>query len=235
MLHSTGIMQAAAKGQRFVSYLRVSTERQGRSGLGLEAQRASVSTYIKGAAGHLSAEMVEIESGCGTLNRPKLADAFALCRLTGAALVVAKLDRLSRDAHFLTGLLRSDVEFVSADMPHANRMTVGIMAIIAEGEREAISLRTREALAAAKARGKVLGGYRGVPPPDAAIAAAARTAKADRFAAQVGPVIRELRASGMGLQAVARALTAQGVKTARGGGWTANTVKNVLARGEDRP
>ncbi|MBC7802071.1 MAG: recombinase family protein [Gemmatimonadaceae bacterium] len=129
------------------------------------------------------------------MNRPKLAEAFGLCRLTGA-----------------------------------NRTTIGIMAIIAEGEREAISVRTKEALAAAKARGVKLGGYRGVPPPDPQVAAAARVAKADRFAAQVSPTVRELRAAGMGLSGIARELTTREIRTARGGSWTANTVKNLLAR-----
>jgi len=144
---------------RFVSYLRVSTDRQGKSGLGLEAQRASVADYLNGGTWELIDEFVEIESG-GNAARPKLAEALALCRAHRATLVVAKLDRLARDAHFLLGLEKAGVDFVAADMPHANRLTVGIMAMVAEQERQFISDRTKAALAAAKARGVKLGGFR---------------------------------------------------------------------------
>ncbi len=143
--------------RRSVSYLRVSTDRQGRSGLGLEAQRAAVAAHLAGGAWTLLDEMVEVESGKAA-DRPQLARATALCRLTGATLCVAKLDRLSRDAHFLIGLHKADVDFVAVDMPNANRLTVGIMALLAQQEREAISARTRAALASAKARGTKLGG-----------------------------------------------------------------------------
>jgi DNA invertase Pin-like site-specific DNA recombinase len=144
---------------RFVSYLRVSTARQGRSGLGLEAQRKAVADYLNGGDWKLLAEVVEVESGKLT-DRPKLAEALRLCRVHNATLVIAKLDRLSRDAHFLLGLEKAGVDFVAADMPHANRLTVGIMAMVADEERRAISKRTKEALAAAKARGVRLGGIR---------------------------------------------------------------------------
>jgi len=218
---------------RVVSYLRVSTDRQGRSGLGLEAQRAAVAAHLNGGAWTLLNEMVEIESGKSTTDRPELARAMALCRLTGATLCVAKLDRLSRDAHFLIGLDKADVDFVAVDMPNANKLTVGVMALFAQQEREAISARTKAALAAAKVRGTKLGGYRGVPPPDAARATAGRVAKSDAFAARVQPIARELQAAGMGLRAIAAELTARGVLTARGGAWTAQAVKNLLARGAD--
>ena len=142
--------------RRFVSYLQVSTARQGRSGLGLEAQRAAVATYLAGNTWTLLNEMIEVESGKATADRPQLARAMALCRLTGATLRVAKLDRLSRDAHFLIGLDKAGVDFVAMDMPDANKVTVGIMALAAQQEREAISARTRAALAAAKARGTEL-------------------------------------------------------------------------------
>lgn len=214
---------------KFVSYLRVSTDRQGRSGLGLEAQRAAVAVLLSGGAWEQIGEHVEIESG-RVNTRPKLAEALAFCRLTGATLLVAKLDRLSRDAHFLLGLERADVPLKFADMPHANRLTIGIMAMFAEEERELISQRTKAALAAAKARGTKLGGYKGGPVPDAGNASAARVAKADAFAARVGPLAQELQASGMALEAIARELTVRGVKTARGGAWTGTAVKNLLAR-----
>ena len=141
---------------RFVSYLRVSTDRQGRSGLGLEAQRKAVDDFLNGGRWKLIAEFVEVESGKRD-DRPKLAEALALCRLHNAVLVIAKLDRLSRDAHFLLGLQKAGVRFVAADMPEANEMVVGIMAVVAQAERKMISARTKAALAAAKARGKRLG------------------------------------------------------------------------------
>lgn len=158
---------------RFVSYLRVSTDRQGWSGLGLEAQRVAVVAHLAGGDWTLLDEIVEVESGKATADRPQLARAMALSRLTGTTLCVAKLDRLSCDAHFLVGLDKADVAFVAMDMPNANKLTVGIMALVAQQEREAISARTEGALAAAKTRGTRLGGYRNVPPPDPARASAA--------------------------------------------------------------
>ena len=142
---------------KFVSYLRVSTDRQGQSGLGLEAQRIAVADFLNGGKWQLVAEFVETESGAKA-DRPKLADALALARAHGARRVIAKLDRLSRDAHFLLGMRRAGVEFVAADMPEANEMIVGIMAVVAQAERKMISTRTKAALAAAKARGQKLGG-----------------------------------------------------------------------------
>jgi DNA invertase Pin-like site-specific DNA recombinase len=144
---------------KWISYLRVSTDRQGRSGLGLEAHRTAVADYLNGGRWKLIRQFVEVESGKRS-DRPKLAEALAACRLHGAKLVIAKLDRLSRDAHFLLGLDKAGVDFVAADMPNANRLTVGIMAMVAEEERRAISARTTAALQAAKARGKKLGGRR---------------------------------------------------------------------------
>jgi DNA invertase Pin-like site-specific DNA recombinase len=146
---------------RFVAYYRVSTAQQGRSGLGLEAQREAVRLFLTGRAGELAEEFTEVESGKHHLTRPQLARALDACRLTGAVLVIAKLDRLSRDAHFLLGLEKAGVAFVAADMPNANRLTVRLMAVIAQEEREMISARTKAALAAAKARGTKLGGNRG--------------------------------------------------------------------------
>lgn len=214
---------------RFVGYLRVSTDRQGKSGLGLEAQRAAVTDYLNGGAWKLVGEMVEVESG-KIVDRPQLTRAMDLCKLTGATLVVAKLDRLSRDAHFLLGLQKAGVDFVAVDMPNANKLTVGIMALVAQQEREAISARTKAALAAAKARGTKLGGYKGGPVPSAADAAATRVEKADAFAGQVAPIARELQASGKGLRAIAAELAQRGIRTARGGLWTGQAVKNLLAR-----
>ena len=128
---------------KFVSYLRVSTQRQGESGLGLEAQRAAVETWLNGGRWQLVKEFVEVERGKRADNRPALALAFDACRAFNAKLVISRLDRLSRDAHFLLGLEQAGIEFVAVDMPHANRLTVGIMALVAEEERGAISSRTR--------------------------------------------------------------------------------------------
>jgi DNA invertase Pin-like site-specific DNA recombinase len=128
---------------KFVSYLRVSTKRQGESGLGLEAQRHAVETFLNGGKWQLVEEHVEVESGKDDKNRPALHEALEACKLYRATLVIAKLDRLSRDPHFLLGLQKAGVEFIAADMPHANKLTVGIMALVAQQEREFISQRTR--------------------------------------------------------------------------------------------
>lgn len=142
----------------FVLYYRVSTQRQGLSGLGLAAQMQSVSDYLQGREHNIIDEVTEVESGKDS-NRPKLTAAIQLCKATNAILLVAKIDRLTRDASFLLSLRDSGIDFVAADMPDANRMTVGIMALIAEQEREAISDRTKKALAAAKRRGVILGAF----------------------------------------------------------------------------
>ena len=144
---------------RFISYLRVSTAQQGASGLGLEAQRAAVLQYLNGGNWTLVQEVVEIESGKRN-DRPALATALRLCKKYRATLVIAKLDRLARNVAFIANLMESGVEFVAVDMPQATKFTVHIMAAVAEQEAEAISRRTRAALEAAKARGRVLGGRR---------------------------------------------------------------------------
>jgi DNA invertase Pin-like site-specific DNA recombinase len=141
---------------RFIAYHRVSTAQQGRSGLGLEAQRQAVADYLDGGAWTLVAEYTEVESG-KRADRPELAKALAACRAHRAVLVIAKLDRLSRNAAFLLNLRDAGVEFVAADMPQANRLTVGILAVVAEAEAEMISARTKAALAAAKERRKAAG------------------------------------------------------------------------------
>ena len=214
---------------RFVAYYRVSTDRQGRSGLGLEAQQAAVRAYLNGGSWALLDEFTEVESGAVN-DRPALQAALERCRLTGAALVIAKLDRLSRDAHFLLGLAKAGVRFVAVDMPTANDLTVGIMALVAEQERKAISARTKAALAAAKARGVTLGGYKGGPVVDGKLGAAAQKEQADEFAAAVGPLVLELRRAGLSLRAIGTELTAKGIQTARGGAWTAAAVRSVLLR-----
>jgi DNA invertase Pin-like site-specific DNA recombinase len=209
---------------RFVSYLRVSTAKQGQSGLGLDAQRKAVADYLNGGSWKLMAEVVEIESGKRS-DRPKLAEALRLCRLHNATLVIAKLDRLSRDAHFLLGLEKAGVDFIAADMPHANRLTVGIMAMVADEERRMISKRTREALAAAKARGVKLGGNRGNLPAvgdkGRAASLAQRQDKAKSRAADLSPIIAELKASGAtSCRQLATKLNERGIPTARGRQWS---------------
>jgi DNA invertase Pin-like site-specific DNA recombinase len=213
---------------RWVSYLRVSTTKQGESGLGLAAQRKAVADFLNGGKWTLAKEVIEIESGKRS-DRPELAKAIALCKKLKARLIVAKLDRLARNVHFVSGLMESGVDFTAADMPFANRLTVHILAAVAEHEREQISTRTKAALAAAKARGKKLGG------PKLAQARllghAANRKAADRFATNTKPLIEQIRASGVtSLRKIAAALTARGVPTARGGQWDAATVANVIRR-----
>jgi DNA invertase Pin-like site-specific DNA recombinase len=217
---------------KFVSYLRVSTQRQGQSGLGLEAQRASVATWLNGGDWTLVEEHVEVESGKRDDNRPALAKAFDACRAFNAKLVIAKLDRLSRDAHFLLGLDKAGVEFVAVDMPHANRLTVGIMALVAEQEREAISQRTKAALAAAKARGRKLGNPKSTKVQGAALGCVrsveTNKANAKVFAERIQPVLAEL--SGLSARSAAQELERRGYATARGGKWSATLVIRTRAR-----
>jgi DNA invertase Pin-like site-specific DNA recombinase len=217
---------------KFVSYLRVSTKRQGESGLGLEAQRAAVETWLNGGRWQLVAEHVEVESGKRDDNRPSLAKAIGACRAFNAKLVIAKLDRLSRDAHFLLGLEKAGIEFVAVDMPHANRLTVGIMALVAEQERMAISERTKAALAAAKARGLRLGNPKGTKVQGFEIGcvrgAEANAANAQAFAERLRPVLAEL--ASLSANAAAAELDRRGYATARGGKWTAGGVIALLAR-----
>lgn len=217
---------------KFISYLRVSTERQGASGLGLDAQREAVGSYLNGGSWTLIAEVVEVESGKRS-DRPKLAEAIRLCRLHGATLVVAKLDRLARNVAFVSALMDSGIDFVAVDFPQANRLTIHIIAAVAEHEAAMISQRTKAALAAAKARGTKLGGNRGHFIDDAARQAsqAARKARAKARATDLLPVIDEIRACGVtSLSGIADALTSKGIPTAQGRGqWSAVQVSRVLA------
>ena len=214
----------------FVSYLRVSTDRQGRSGLGIEAQRAAVASYLSGFGAAPVAEFVEVESG-KRADRPELARALTECRVRKATLVIAKLDRLARDAHFLLGLQRSGIAFTAADMPNANRLTVGIMAMVAEEERRAISARTKAALAAAKARGVKLGG-RADSLKNTEVgrqrAKEVRQGKAAARANDLGPVIEAIRAEGIAsATGIAKALNERGIPAPRGGKWQAVQVQRL--------
>jgi DNA invertase Pin-like site-specific DNA recombinase len=197
--------------------------------LGLEAQRSAVLAYLNGGSWTMIGEFTEVESGKHA-DRPQLAAALAACKRQKAKLVIAKLDRLSRNLAFIATLMDSGVEFVAVDNPHANKLTVHILAAVAQHEREMISQRTRDALQAAKARGKRLGN----PNLESARRRAleANSAAADRFAANVRPIIEQIQKSGVSsLRGVARALMARGIKTARGGEWTARMVINLLERG----
>ncbi|MXQ11188.1 recombinase family protein [Microvirga makkahensis] len=219
---------------KFVAYFRVSTVRQGQSGLGLEAQQEAVRTYLSRNDGSLVAEVIEIESGKRS-DRPKLTEALRLCRLHGATLIIAKLDRLARNVAFISNLMDSGVDFVAVDFPQANRLTVHILAAVAEHEREMIAVRTKAALKAAKARGTKLGGDRGnfatVRAKGPPMSIAVRSARADKRAADLVPIIRELQAAGASLRTVAATLTERGIQTPRrGGSWSAAQVARVLAR-----
>lgn len=182
-------------------------------------------------------EFVEVESGKNS-DRPKLHEALQLCRATGATLLIAKLDRLSRDAHFLLGLQKAGVKFVAVDMPTANELTVGIMALVAQEERKAISKRTKEALAAAKARGVKLGNPRNLTREAAEKGRKAGVdaikKKANRFATEIHSRILHLYAEGLSLNGIARSLNEEGILTARGKSkaWTARAVKNVIERNQ---
>jgi len=219
----------------FITYLRVSTDRQGKSGLGLEAQRKAVLDHVAGK-GEIAAEFVEIESGKRN-DRPQLARALAEAKRTGAVLLIAKLDRLARNVAFIANLLESGADIAAADMPEANRFLLHVMAAVAEHEAQAISDRTRAALAAAKARGVALGWS--MPERAAEQLAASRkgaaknTAKADQHAGNVLPIIQQIEAGGASLRQIAAVLNERGIKTARGGLWYAATVRNILARQQE--
>jgi DNA invertase Pin-like site-specific DNA recombinase len=213
---------------KFVAYYRVSTDKQGQSGLGLDAQRQAVMTYLNGGPWKLIAEFTEVETG-KRADRPELQKALAACRKHKGKLIIAKLDRLSRNLAFIATLMDSNVEFIAADNPHANRLTVHILAAVAEHERAAISERTKAALQAAKRRGVKLGGPRLATARKAAIKA--RSEAADAFAANVRPIIKEIQASGVSsLRGVARALTARGLQSPRGRDWSDVQVAAVLKR-----
>jgi len=218
-----------------VAYHRVSTARQGNSGLGLEAQVRAIENFVRARNAEFIGSFTEIESGKNEV-RPELEKALHLAKVTGATLLIAKLDRLSRNAAFLLTLRDSGVKFVAADMPDANDLTVGIMALVAQQEREAISNRTKEALAAAKARGKKLGNPNGA----AALRRAGKgnkaglreiKAKADRHAANLAPVITELRSEGhASLGSLAKALSERGILTPREKSWHKSSVRNLIER-----
>lgn len=207
----------------FVAYYRVSTDKQGKSGLGLEAQRQAVDSFVV-HRGETIAEFTEVES---TRNRrPELQTALELCRKRKATLLIARLDRLARNVAFISNLMESRVDFMAVDMPEANRLTIHILAAVAEHEREMISKRTKAALAVAKERGTKLGNPNPLPASQEAIKAL--KLQSERFHATVQPLIRELRQQGWSLPTIAKELNRRNVPTARGGLWHPSTVRNIL-------
>lgn len=208
----------------FVAYYRVSTARQGASGLGLDAQRAAVAVHLGGV--EPIAEFQEVESGKRN-DRPQLAAALAFCKKRKAVLVIAKLDRLARNVHFISGLMESGVDFVACDNPQATRLVLHMLAAVAENEAQAISERTKAALRAAKARGVKLGGTRGNSLEKAR---AVRQGDTAAFRGRVLPIIREIQmwSPKMTLTEMAAALNSRGVKTRQGGEWHAKQVSRIL-------
>ncbi|MFY9956701.1 recombinase family protein [Bradyrhizobium sp.] len=216
-----------------ITYIRVSTSQQGRSGLGMEAQRQSLRQFAKAEALELVREFVEVETGKGSDaldRRPQLKAALAAAKKLKCPVAVAKLDRLSRDVHFISGLMTHRVPFVVAELgADVDPFILHLFAALAEKERSLISTRTRQALAAAKARGVTLGSPKLSKARESAVASI--KANADQYAANILPIIREAQKAGATtLRAVADALNARGISTARGGNWHAMSVKNVLDR-----
>lgn len=215
-----------------VAYIRVSTAQQGKSGLGLEAQRAAIAKFAEAEGIELAAEYFEVETGKGADaldKRPQLAAALADAKRQGCPIIVAKLDRLSRDVAFIAALMSKKTSFIVAELgADVSPFMLHIYAAVAEQERAAISQRTKDALAAAKAKGIKLGN------PDIAkaqaVAAQVRMARADSFAANALPIIREIQGTGASMRKIAQALNARGIPTARGGTWAATQVSDILKR-----
>lgn len=208
----------------YIAYLRVSTDKQGASGLGLEAQTEALRPY----AGQILQTYTEIESG-KVDTRPQLAEALAHCKRLGCAILIAKIDRLSRDAAFLFTLRKAGVQIVAADMPSAGMLEFGIRAIFAQHEREEIAKRTKAALQAAKARGVRLGCP--CPSKGAAVSGAKASAMADQYAQRIAPILRDVMASARGLQDIAAGLMARSIPTPTGRTvWHKSSVKNLITR-----
>jgi DNA invertase Pin-like site-specific DNA recombinase len=218
---------------KYVAYYRVSTNKQGYQGLGMEAQHESVAGFIDSTGGELVEEYTEVKSGKRN-DRPQLEKALRKCKLTGFTLLIAKLDRLSRNASFLLSIRDSYIKFVAADMPEANNLTIGLMACLAEYESELISKRTKAALKVAKSRGTVLGNPRldEVRCTDVTAAQTARLEKAKERNTEILEVIGEIQKDTddkLSLRAIANRLNAAGYTTARGKAWQATSVNRVLA------
>lgn len=215
---------------KFVAYYRVSTEKQGASGLGLEAQKAAVENYLNGGHWELIGEYTEVETGGGANaldKRPQLKAALAAAKKAKATLVIAKLDRLARNVHFVTGLLETGVEFVAADMPAANKMMIQIHAVMSEYERDQISARTKAAYDAKKARLAAKGEeFRS----NLHRRNEQRQQDADKFVEKVRPTIATLRALNLSQRSMVKTLNDQGTPAPRGGKWSLLQVQRVLGR-----
>ncbi len=214
---------------KFVSYCRVSTQQQSRSGLGLEAQQSAVASFLDGGSWRLIGEFIEIETGKGANaldRRPQLRAALETCKKHKATLVIAKLDRLARNVHFVTGLIESGVDFVAADMPQANKVMIQMHAVMSEWERDQISARTKEALAAAKERGVKLGkaGPQNLKRKNEEKRQAAR-----EFAERLHPTITALKQRGYSQRRMADHLNELGIKAAWGGSWSQTQIGRLLA------
>ena len=222
--------------QNAIAYYRVSTQQQGRSGLGIEAQQAAVARFCETEGYTLQSAHTEVETGKGSdamERRPQLSAALAAARKARCPVIVAKLCRLSRDVHFISGLMaHSGAPFIVAELgADTDPFMLHIYAALAEKERALISARTKAALAAKKQRGEPVGDIRHLGPEGQQIGRAVLVARADQFAANIMPIIEELRAAGItSLKGIARALNTRGVQTARGGRWDPTTVKRILAR-----
>lgn len=207
----------------YIAYYRVSTGRQGQSGLGLEAQRQAVHRYLLSGAGKLIGEYTEIESG-KRADRPELRAALGACKRLGATLIIAKLDRLARNVAFIANLMESGADFVAVDNPHASKLMLHMLAAFAEHEREQISARTKAALTAAKARGRLLG-------QNATTLAARHKAEASEFAKSLAGTIRELRSGGIStVRGIRDELNRRGIPSASGRTWHIPTVHRLLRR-----
>lgn len=214
---------------KFVAYFRVSTQKQGVNGLGMDAQKETVRQFLING-GELVGEFVEVETGKGAnalAKRPQLAAALALCKKTGAKLLIAKLDRLARNVHFVSGLMESKVKFVACDMPEANDLTIHVMAAFAEHEAKRISQRTKEGLAAAKARGVVLGA---AGADNLRGNVLERQRLADENAHRLGKVFAGLKMQGLSQRTMVNALNNAGIPAIRGGQWSLSQVQRVLNR-----
>ncbi len=217
---------------KYIAYYRVSSKQQGKSGLGLEAQEALVNQFIAANGGEIVKDYREVESGKND-DRPQLIAAMQHANLIGGKLLVGKLDRLSRDLHFITSLQKSKVDFVVADMPNCDSFTIHIYGALGQRERELISSRTKAALAAAKARGVKLGTNnldRSKAAEYSKMGVATIRADADEYAAKVKPTIAGLQGQGLSLRGVAAELNRIGVTTPRGKQWTAAAVRNAMLR-----
>lgn len=213
-----------------VAYYRVSTAKQGQSGLGLEAQQAAVLAYARSKDLELALEFTEVETGTRKRRRPQLEAALEQTRRVGGVLLIAKLDRLARNVAVVATLMESGVRFVAVDMPEADNLTIHVMAAVAEREAQLISARTKAALAARKARGLTLGKPENLTPEARLAGSAASRTRAITDMRTVAAYATALRAQGLSLRAVAAQLEGHGFKTRRGGPWNAVQVKRVLDR-----